>query len=143
MSCGWKPLRCNAAASSARAYSRRPSRPMAVARTAAGSPARCSSTLRPGRVPKATRRDPVQLLALRRLDRGRLALRQQAGTNLGFDVAGDFGMLFQEHAGIFLALTDAFALVAVPGAGLLDDVLRAAHIDDLAFARNALPVHDL
>src|SRR5690349_14330052 len=91
-------------------------------------------------------RSSVELLAFRRFRSAvGLALyhRQQLRTDLGFDVARDFRMLLQEHAGIFLALANALALVAVPGAGLLDDVLRAAHVDDLAFARDALPVHDL
>src|SRR5206468_196114 len=48
----------------------------------------------------------------------------------------------QELAGIVLALTDALALVAVPGTGLLDDALGRAHVDDFALTRDALAVHD-
>src|SRR5207247_10758407 len=47
------------------------------------------------------------------------------------------------RARVVLALADAAALVGVPGARLFDDPERAAELDDLAFARDALPVHDL
>ena len=38
---------------------------------------------------------------------------------------GDLGVLLQEHARVFLALADALAVVAVPGAGFLDDAVGA------------------
>jgi hypothetical protein len=44
---------------------------------------------------------------------------------------------------IVLALADALALVAVPGAGLVDEVVGHAELDDLALARDALAVQDL
>src|SRR5690606_22244990 len=45
--------------------------------------------------------------------------------------------------GVFLALADALALVAVPGAGLVDDALGSPEVDDLALAGNARAIHDL
>src|SRR6185312_761495 len=77
--------------------------------------------------------------------RGGLAgtAHQQAGAQLGVDLVGDGGVVAQELAHVFLALADAVALVAVPGAGLVDQVLRHDQPDDLAFARGALAVQDL
>src|SRR5687768_16792120 len=43
--------------------------------------------------------------------------RQQLFANLGFDRLRDVRMLLQECTRIFLALTDALAVVAVPGTG--------------------------
>src|SRR5581483_8345799 len=49
----------------------------------------------------------------------------------------------QESTDIVLTLPDAIALVRVPGAGLVNDALSAGELNDLAFAGNALAVHDL
>src|SRR3546814_5298207 len=46
-------------------------------------------------------------------------------------------------AGVLLALADAFAVAAVPGAGLLDQLGVHAQVDQLAFAADALAVEDL
>src|SRR6185312_1038116 len=64
--------------------------------------------------------------------RGGLAgtAHQQAGAQLGVDLVGDGGVVAQELAHVFLALADAIALVAVPGAGLVDQVLCHAQLDD-------------
>src|SRR5665213_1133193 len=51
-------------------------------------------------------------------------------------------MLLQESPDIVLALANALALVAVPGAGLVDNALLAAQVDDLALAGDADAVHD-
>src|SRR4051812_24755410 len=67
---------------------------------------------------------------------------QQLRADLLFDFLRELRTLLEEFAGIVLALADALALVAVPGAGLLDDALGRAHVDDLALTRNALAVHD-
>src|SRR5690348_1768138 len=76
--------------------------------------------------------------------RGRLAHRhQQAFAQLLVDLVGDGRIVAQELAHVLLALADAVAVVAVPGAGLVDQVLRHAQFDDLAFARGALAVQDL
>src|SRR5690606_41840710 len=42
-----------------------------------------------------------------------------------------------------LALADAFAVVAVPGAGFLDDLVVGAEVEDFAFARSAFSVQDV
>src|SRR5580700_11614584 len=68
---------------------------------------------------------------------------QKLQAYLLLDLAGDGLVLLQEVAHVVLALPDALALVAVPGAGLLDDPLGAAELDDLALAGNANAVHDL
>src|SRR5690606_27957269 len=56
---------------------------------------------------------------------------------------GHVGVLFQVFADVVLALADARALVAEPGARLVDDIGLHAQVDDLAFARNAAAIHDV
>src|SRR5690606_3574575 len=68
---------------------------------------------------------------------------QQPGADLLLDLGGDIGVLDQPLADIVLALADAIAIVAVPGAGLLDDVLADAELDQLALAGDALAVENL
>src|SRR5690606_1337497 len=82
--------------------------------------------------------------ALRLFDR-RLAalLRQQLRADLRLDIGGHLRVLDQELARVLLALADPVAVVAVPGARFLDDVLAHAEIDDLALARNAVAIQDL
>src|SRR5690606_8365258 len=70
---------------------------------------------------------------------GRLELLEQ----FGFKPGGHFRVLLEVVAGVVLALADAFAAVAVPGAGLLDDLGVHAHIDQLALAADAFAVQDL
>src|SRR5690242_14009644 len=70
-------------------------------------------------------------------------LRKQPLADLGLDLLGELRTALEEITRVVLALANALALVAVPGAGLLDDVLRGTHVDDLAFARDAGAVHDL
>src|ERR1019366_4415877 len=69
--------------------------------------------------------------------------RHHLEADLVLDFLGDVRVLLQVHARIVLALTDALAVVAVPGAGLVDDALRGADLDDLALARDAGAIHDL
>src|SRR5450631_2970959 len=52
-------------------------------------------------------------------------------------------ILAEELARVVLALADLLALVGVPGAGLLDDAVVDAHLDDLTLARDALVVEDV
>src|ERR1700754_2430499 len=103
-----------------------------------------------GRSRKHSARPPTQGKSnlFQRLFRGgggqsALARCQQAQTQLGVDLIGNGRVVAQELADIFLALADTVALVAVPGAGLVDEVLRHAQLDDLALARGALAVEDL
>src|ERR1022692_1222802 len=69
-------------------------------------------------------------------------LRNQLGANLAFDVARDFRMLLQEVAGIVLALSDAFALVAVPRAGFFHQIVQHTELDELAFLGDAGAVQE-
>src|SRR5690606_20871030 len=59
------------------------------------------------------------------------------------DLVGDGRIFLQELARVVLALADLLALVGVPGAGLLDDAVLHAQLDDLALARDALVVEDV
>src|SRR5690606_6389568 len=52
-------------------------------------------------------------------------------------------MLDQELPRILLALTDTLAVIAVPGARLLDNALLRAEVEDLAFSRDAVPIENL
>src|SRR5690606_240924 len=79
--------------------------------------------------PKALRSGGVRLVSVTGLG------GKEPGADLPFDLARDFLVLLQEVA--------AGALVGVPGAGLLDDALADAEVDDLAFAGDARAVHDL
>ena len=63
--------------------------------------------------------------------------------HLGFELDHCVFILFEEGARVFATLTDAFAFVAVPGAGFLHDVLNRGHVEQIAFARDTLAVHDV
>jgi hypothetical protein len=56
------------------------------------------------------------------LERRPVAARQEFRADLRLDVLRDLRMLLQEVPRVVLALADALAVVAVPGARLLDDV---------------------
>src|SRR5215471_13280263 len=62
---------------------------------------------------------------------------------LVLDFLGDGRVVLEVLSGVVLALADALAAVAVPGTGLLDDAVVAAHVDQLALAADALAVQDL
>src|SRR6185312_2966012 len=63
--------------------------------------------------------------------------------DLLLDLACHLSVALQIAARVVLALPYAIALVRVPGAGLLDDALRGAELDDFALAGDPLAVHDL
>src|SRR5687768_10427219 len=63
--------------------------------------------------------------------------------DLRLDRVGDIGVLLQELARVVLALADLVAGVGVPGAALVDDLVRDAELDDLAFARDAFAIEDV
>src|ERR1700730_11038176 len=65
------------------------------------------------------------------------------GADLGLDLCRDVTVLSQPLAGVVLALADLVAVVCVPGAGLLDDVMRHAKFDDFAFTRNAFTIENI
>src|SRR5262245_18346720 len=70
-------------------------------------------------------------------------VNQQLLANDLLDGVADFRVVFQVLGGVGLALPDLVALVAVPGAGFLDQAQLYAQVDDLASAVDALAVHDL
>src|SRR6185312_1867901 len=59
------------------------------------------------------------------------------------DLGGDIGVVTQELAGVLLALPHLVAFVRVPGAGLADDPLLDAHVDERALAADADAVEDV
>src|SRR5690606_36742103 len=67
------------------------------------------------------------------LDRADAQLRLDLRLDLGRDVF----VLEQEVAGVLLALPELLAVVRVPRAGLLDDAVLDAEVDEAAFARDA------
>lgn len=62
---------------------------------------------------------------------------------LGVHSCEDVFVLLEEGAGIFTALADAFARVAVPRAGLFNDVGEYGLVKDVAFFADALAVEDV
>src|SRR5436190_13732797 len=78
-----------------------------------------------------------------RAGRDREPSDQQLVAQLLVDLVRHVRMLLEEHAGVVLALADALALVAVPGARLLDHVVQHPELDDLALARATLAVENL
>src|SRR5690606_9634763 len=67
----------------------------------------------------------------------------QLFANTVFDLARHFRVFAQILTHVVFTLPDARAVVAEPGAGLVDDAGLHAQIDDFAFARNAGAVHDV
>src|SRR3954453_11585869 len=68
---------------------------------------------------------------------------QELRAELRVDRRGDLRMFLEIEAGVVLALPDPLAVVAVPGAGFLDEVVIDAELDQLALARGAFAVEDL
>src|SRR5690606_32057896 len=62
---------------------------------------------------------------------------------LVFNFHGHVLVLFQVVTDIILALTNARAAVAIPGASLVDNAGLHAQINDFTFARNTRTVHDI
>ncbi|EGJ74348.1 putative protein recA [Streptomyces sp. Tu6071] len=89
----------------------------------------------------------------RLLGRGRLALgllgllRLHADAelllDLPLDLVREVGVVLEEVAGVLLALAELVALVRVPGAGLADEAVLDAHVDEPALTADALPVEDV
>ena len=63
--------------------------------------------------------------------------------DLLLDLVGEVGVVLEEGAGVLLALAELVALVGVPGAGLADEALLDAHVDEAALAGDALAVEDV
>ncbi len=70
-------------------------------------------------------------------------LRAKLLADTGLDGARQLRVLLEIVAHIVLALTDAVTVVAVPGAGLLDDAGGHPEVDDLALPGDALAVEDV
>src|ERR1019366_4035562 len=62
---------------------------------------------------------------------------------LGIHFGKDVLVFFQEGAGVFAALPDALACVAVPCAGFFDDVVAHRQVEHVAFAAYALAVENV
>ncbi len=63
--------------------------------------------------------------------------------NLVLNLEGHRWVGPQKLASVVLALPDALAVVAVPGAGFLDELCGYAQVDDFAFARDAFAIEDV
>src|SRR5208283_3123660 len=79
------------------------------------------------------------------LSRGRFGGRlvHQFLAHLGFDLVRHRVIGAQQLAGVLASLPDALALVGIPGAELLDDILFGRNIDQLALLGNPRPVEDI
>ena len=62
---------------------------------------------------------------------------------LGVDLGEDLRVVFEESPGVFAPLPDALAGVAVPGAGLLDDVVGHGQVEHVALAADAFAIEDV
>src|SRR4026207_1490034 len=67
--------------------------------------------------------------------------RGDLGTNLAFELVGDFLVRLEELFGLFPALAEAEVVVREPGAGLGRDVRGAAAVKQAALTADALAVH--
>src|SRR5512139_4330450 len=121
MSCCSKPACASFLASSKRLCSRRARWPSARSRSSPGSGV-----------------DFVFILG----HRGRV-VDADGGAHLGLDFVRDLRMLLEVFARVVLALADLLAVVGVPGAGLVNQLVGDAELDDLALARDALAVEDV
>src|SRR5476649_1672794 len=74
---------------------------------------------------------------------GRQDAHAQRFAHLVFDFPRQLRTFFQEGARIILTLADTFAVIAVPGTRLLDDLRIRTQIEDLAFARRAFSIKDV
>src|ERR1700733_2096039 len=63
--------------------------------------------------------------------------------NLRVELGEDVGVVLEEGADVFAALADAVAVIAVPGAGFLDNVVQHGQIKHVPFAGDALAVEDV
>src|ERR1700722_2644261 len=79
----------------------------------------------------------------RNINVGILSADPELLANLGVDASKDFLVLLEEVADVFTALADALALVAVPGAALVHDVMQYREIQNIALAGDAFAVQDV
>src|SRR5207237_10605630 len=74
---------------------------------------------------------------------GQLRAHARLLADLALDLARELRVFFQEIARVVLALAQPVAVVDVPGAGLLEHAEHDADLQHLAFARDAVAVHDV
>src|SRR6202521_1854862 len=67
----------------------------------------------------------------------------QLFTQLRVDLLGHIRVFAQELLGVIATLPDALALVAVPGAALLDQVMLHAQVDQVAFLGDTLAIDNV
>src|SRR4051794_1736414 len=63
--------------------------------------------------------------------------------DLLLQLVGQVGVVTQEGPRVLLALAELIAVVGVPGAGLADEAVLDAHVDQAALPGDALPVEDV
>src|ERR1700727_1923243 len=59
------------------------------------------------------------------------------------DAGEDFLVVLEEGANVFAALSDTLALVAVPSAALVDDVVQYREVEHVALARDAFAIKNV
>lgn len=69
--------------------------------------------------------------------------QSQLGADFVVDGGANVWIVFEELTGIFAALADAIAFVAVPGAALFNHIVRDAEINEVALTRDAFAVDDV
>src|SRR5262249_46846556 len=75
---------------------------------------------------------------------GRRALHEaEGGADLLVDLGGEVGVVLEEDARVLAPLAEADLAVGEPRAGFLDDAVRDAEVEEIAFLRNAFAVEDV
>src|SRR5215216_3511653 len=77
-----------------------------------------------------------------RLDR-HLWLHAEESLHLFFDFGHEYRIVLEVHLGVFTSLSDALRTIAVPGAGLVDDVGFSSNVEHEARMADAFCVHDV
>ncbi len=70
-------------------------------------------------------------------------LQAEAEPELVFDIEAHVGMIGKESFGVFTALADAFVLIGVPGAALVDDIVFHGEIEQVAGLGNSFSIDDV
>src|SRR5262249_41485142 len=74
---------------------------------------------------------------------GSQRLQAKLLAQISFQFGGHISVLFQKLLYVFAALTDALAPITEPGSGFLHQVPGHSQVHQVAFAGNALAVHDV
>src|SRR5690606_17783122 len=121
-------------------------RPAPRPRPRSRSPAARAPSRREGVAPRAgrVRTSPSEVHLTRRVRRGvDPGADPELLLDLLLDLVGEVGVVSQEAARVLLALAELVALVRVPGAGLADEAVLDAEVDETPLARDAHPVEDV